>query len=446
VEIDEVIARLTRRYWHVLLIAILAPLIAVGVLANRQPAHYTAQARVAVAADVPKSAAESAALVSQVHALATSRDVVARALSAAHIADRDAQAIADKEIAVTGNGTSAIVTVAVTDADPAAAQAIAANLADGVTSAFDESRIGNLPSVISDVDKQLNDLATRRAPVAAAVSKITSHNPQDSRLPLLQSQLAGIDTLISDLSSDRNRLAEELAAAGNASVVSSPEQPTKADAKGVGQKMALGGLLGLIVGLIIAALAETVRPTVSGASRLGRLLSVPLLGRLDANPAVLQALGRRVRLAARRSGVSQIVVTSASGRPVPEWVIDRLGSVVLEPLGSFPAVQVEEPVLSEVVRQNGARGAMTPAQTPAPTPAGAAQSSQSLGASQSPEIYEVGTLDELTMAGESGPVGILVLAGSTTNANAVHDIRDLLDASGWPLLGVVGHARFGNRR
>ncbi|MDQ1691319.1 MAG: hypothetical protein QOD87_1427, partial [Pseudonocardiales bacterium] len=104
-EIDEVIARLTRRYWPVLLVAILAPIVTVGMLVSRQPKVYTAQARVAVSAEVPKSAAEASGLVSQVAALATSRDLVSRALSTAGVTTRDADAVATNDVAVTGNGT-----------------------------------------------------------------------------------------------------------------------------------------------------------------------------------------------------------------------------------------------------------------------------------------------------------------------------------------------------
>jgi hypothetical protein len=40
---------------------------------------------------------------------------------------------------------------------------------------------------------------------------------------------------------------------------------------------------------------------------------------------------------------------------------------------------------------------------------------------------------------------VILLASGTTNASAVHEIRDLLDASGWPLLGVVASAKLGGR-
>ena len=439
-EIDEVVARLTRRYWWILLLAVLVPMAVTGYLVHKSPKEYTAHARVAVSAEVPKSAAEANALTSQVQALATSRDVVAKAMQAAKVTGRDPQDVADHHVAVSGNGTSAIVDLAVSDKDASVAAKLTNSLASGVTSAFDTSRIGNLPSVLASVDKQLLDLSSRRAPIAAQIATLTATDPKNARLPSLQGEEAGIDILISDLSADRNRLAEQLAATGHATVVAAATKPPAADSSELIQKLALAGILGLIVGLIIAALAETIRPTVSGAARLARLLAVPLLGRLEASPAVLQALGRRIRLAARRASITEIVVTNASRGPVPQWAVDRLESVVLQPLQGYASAP-DDAALHPAVAAAGRRGT---AQFGPSTGPGPSQPSPN-GASTAPAIRSVNALDELSPTSETGAVGVILLASGTTNASAVHEIRDLLDASGWPLLGVVASAKLGGR-
>jgi len=432
VEIDEVVARLTRRYWPVLLVAVLVPMVLVAGMVARQGKHYTARARVAVSAEIPKSAQEAAGLLSQVDALATSPDLVSKALASAQVTGRNGVDMAANDVTVSGNGTSAVMTIAVTDRSPEVAAAVTKALASQVNSALNASRIGNLPSVIAGVDRQLHELATRRAPIAAAVSASQAAHQIDSKLISEQSELAGIDTLIADLSSDRNRLSEELAAAGNAVMVASPQVPSAPDSAGLVQKLALAGILGLVVGLLIAAIAETIRPTVSGAARLGRLLSAPLLGRLDADPAVLLSLGRRIRLAARKAGVDQVVVTGAAGRPVPDWVIDRLSSVVEQPLPGWQPVPEPVPAGEGGVPEEQARSrnGYQPAL---------------LAGRQPPAPLRLGSMDELAVGEEVGSIGVLVLAGATTNANAVHEIRDLLTASGWPLLGVVAQPRFGRR-
>ena len=445
-EIDEVVTRLTKRYWMVLLVAVVVPIVLVGVMVSRQQATYTAHARVAVSAEVPKSAAEASSLVSQVHALATSRDLIATALAGGGVTNRDPQTIADHDVSVSGQGTSAIVDIGVKDRSAAVAAAIAQHLATGVTSAFDRSRIGNLPSVIAGVDQQLDQLARRRAPIASSLASVSAANPHDPSLRMLQSQLAGLDTLISDLSADRARLAEELAGSGHAIVVDKAQVPAHADPRGLVEKMTLAGLAGLIAGLILVAAIETIRPTVSGAARLARLLSAPLLGRLDRDPAALQALGQRVRLAARQGSVNQLVVTSANGRAVPEWVLDRLRGAVLDPLrgvvarpADVTANEVKDAALVGARSQYGTRANYAARDHNAPTPA------VELNGRRRPdaEIRGISSIGDLTPAGETERIGVIVLAGGSFKAASIHDIRDLVDASGWPLLGVASYAKRG---
>lgn len=434
-EIDEVVTRLTKHYWPLLLALIVGSVVVVGLMVSREPASYTAHARIAVSAEIPKSAAEASALVSQVQALATSRDVVAAALSAGRITHRDAQHIADHDVSVNGQGTSAIVGISVTDSNAKTASVIAARLASGVAAAFDHARIGNLPSVIARVDQQLDQLARKRAPIAAQLGTIAAENPHDARLPMLQSQLAGLDTLISDLSADRTRLAEQLAVAGHATVVDTPTVPSHTNTRGLAERMALAGLAGLIAGLILVALIETIRPTVSGPARLARLLSVPLLGKLNSDPATLQALAQRIRLAARQASVSHVVVTSTSGKPVPEWLLNRLRAVLLEPLHGPGGVRPEASPVHDV--------ALVGARTQERVRRSAAATDANGHRDPAGEIRGVSAIDELTPAAETDHLGVLVLSGRSTTAKAIHEIRDLVDASGWPLLGVAALAKRG---
>jgi capsular polysaccharide biosynthesis protein len=422
VEIDEIMSRLTRRYWHMLLLLVVASVVATGMWVSRQPPQYTAMARVAVSAQVPKSASEAAALVSQVQALATSPDIVAQAFWQNNVDGRDAQATAANAVSVTGDGGSGLVDIAVTDKDAQVATTLAGALAQLVTAAFDQARIGRLPSVIAGVDQQLDGLAAQRAPVAVAVTRALVAKPPDPRLLSLQSDLAGIDKEIGNLSTDRSRLAAQLAAAGHATVVTAPHQPSRPAAKGMAWKLPFGGIVGLAIGLIIATISETVRPTVSGAARLAQLLAVPLLGRLSANPAALNALGRRIRLAARRDGVSHMVVTNAAGGVVPEWIVDRLVSAVLKSEGNLDTMPSE--AMATVGPQDDAAELRRSA--PDANRRGTA-----------PVDYQLSSLEELTPAAEADHIGVLVIAGGSTNAAALHEVRDLLNASGWPLLGVI---------
>lgn len=421
-EIDEVAARLVRHRWKLLLIAVIVPALGVAIWVWRQPATYTAHARLAMSADVPKSASEAASLASQVQAIATSEDVVRDALRDAGLR-RDVGNLAANDITVTGLGPSAVVDLAVTDGSADSARRIAQALSSQVVTAFDTARIGNLPDVIKSIDAQLTALGERRAPIAAQAAA----KPQD---PLVASRLAGIDRLISDLSGDRNRLSEEQAAAGHAEVVSAAQTPQQPDPTGMTQKVGLAAVLGMVLGLLIAAIIETFRPTVPGAGRLGRVLGAPLLGRIAANPTTLASLGRRIRLAARRTEVSTVVLARTGGLAVGASTVDRVASAVLPPLSGLDNAGGNGHVPINLAEVDGRHsvGLLTSVEH------------RPLG----PDVHRICAIEELEQSAEHGRVGVAILAGSRTRTHDVEAIRDLLAATGWPLLGVIDdHARGG---
>jgi hypothetical protein len=89
-EIDEVAARILRRYWRLLLVTVLVPVALVGLLLRPAgPPAYTSQARLVASDTLPTSTAEADAVVSETRGFATSRNVLADAISDAH-ADRQA--------------------------------------------------------------------------------------------------------------------------------------------------------------------------------------------------------------------------------------------------------------------------------------------------------------------------------------------------------------------
>src|SRR6185369_10951038 len=282
-EIDEVAARILRRYWRLLLVTILVPVALVGFYYAGRPPEYTSQARLVASDTLPTSTAEADAVMSETRAFATSRNVLANAISDAH-ADRQVDAVLP-QVSVSGLGTSPVVELAVSDRDADTARQLAQALADRVVQQLGTSRVGSVDTVLKNIDNQLTQLASRRAPLAAAAAAA----PHD---PVAQNRLAGIDRLISDLSADRNKVSLDAAAIGQPRVVQPAQQPPAADSAGLVPRLGLAGLLGLVVGVAIAAWAETIRPTVPGASRVARLLDAPLLGTLTGAPVAAPDGGR----------------------------------------------------------------------------------------------------------------------------------------------------------
>ena len=83
--------------------------------------------------------------------------------------------------------------------------------------------------------------------------------------------------------------------------------------------MVLGGLLGLIIGVGLAALSELIRPTVVGGDALARQFGVPVLGTLRTsragvvNEREVAAAAGHLRLAARAAGVRRVELIGSPG-------------------------------------------------------------------------------------------------------------------------------------
>ena len=443
-DVNEVAARLIRRYWAVLLIAVAVPMVGIGIFVVRQPPVYTAHARIIAGATIPRAQAEAVGVVSQVQAIATSLDVVSQALGDARV-DRGAGSVATRVVA-TGLGSSAVVDLAYSDRDPAVAQRVTSSLAGLVVKQLDALRIGGLPDVLRDVDNQLTDLAEKRAPIAAAAQA----NPRD---PVAQNRLAGIDRLISDLSADRNRLAEDAAASGHASVVGSAERPRSPEPRGLPTRLSIAAVLGLAVGLVIVGINEMMRPSVSGAVRVGRLLDVPMLGAVGSDPAALSDIGRRLRLAARRADVDTVVLVRANGVALPPELVDRIEAAALRPelareRIAVPIETTDTQLLTPAVSGNGAGPAAgEPSAGGTRTSAAVLLRTGADTAERTVRLRRVCAIDELDPSAEGDRIGLVVIAGASTRISGIDSVRDLMTAAGWPLLGVLGgDGRRGARR
>lgn len=441
----EVFGGMLRRYGLLMLLVVALPMVAVGTYLSRQPATYTASARIVAADHTPQASAEASALVSQVQALATGRDVVSAALGSAKVRRDPDQAVRD--ITVAGLGTSAVVDISYTDRDPQAAQNVTAALADSVVSQLDAARLAGLPQALQQVDKQLSDLNTTRLTVATRAQ----YNTLDLAA---QNRLADIDRQIADLTSERSRLADEATAVGHTSVVALPARPAHADPSAMAPMLAVAGLLGLVIGLIIIGVDHTMRPKVSGVIPVARLLDVPVLGSVGSDPAKLMAVGRCIRLAALRAGISTLVLTRPGHRPVPPELVDRIAAASLRPQ-PVPA-RVAVPLDVEAARLVGVPGADSLAARGVgqEVPGVLAQSVEAtVGSSavtvlptadEAPRVTtlrEVCALEELDPDAEFTSIGMVVLASGSHRLRAVDAVRNLVAASGWPVLGVLGEGR-----
>lgn len=417
-EVTEVGVRLIKRYWLALTIAIAFPMLLVGLYVTHKPATYTAHVRLMAATSVPQAQAQADAVVSQVQAIATSRDVIVSALASTSW-QRDPDEVI-KGIQVAGVGSSGVVDISYTDRAATGAQQIVSAIAAKIVQRLADIHSG-LPNALDDIDALIADLQAERATIQAGTSNAGA------------AVLASINRLITDLGNDRTKLANLDATAAAPDVVDSAALPP-ADSKGLATRLAVAGLLGLALGLLIVGGNETLRPGVSGAGRVARLLDVPTLGRVGSDPVALADIGRRLRLASRRVGVDVIVLIRADRVTIAPELVERMQAATLRPEPITPPASIAVD-LPDGKRPEAFLGGVTTQTLARLAPA----LNGTDHAHMRPRL--VCTFDELDAADEADSIGLVVLATRSTRLVAVDGIRDLVVAAGWPLLGVLDDPR-----
>jgi uncharacterized protein involved in exopolysaccharide biosynthesis len=255
---------------------------------------YTAATRIVLDTPDPTSRAEAIAISDTARAIATSPGQVAAALAAAHVRGRDPVAIARDDVSVRALGSSGILELTAKDRDPRVAAAIANSLAGRVIKARLEVTQGQIRDVLDDVTRQIDTLSAR---IAAADAHIDALNLQTAAA----SNAEGANTLRAQrdeesrrrdflaqqrsvLESERVGLLSDDALRPKPSIISRASVPSRSDPSRLPVDLALGALLGLILGVGAAAFIEAFRPTVVGGDALAKEFGVPLLGTLPGPP------------------------------------------------------------------------------------------------------------------------------------------------------------------
>jgi len=200
-------------------------------------------------------------------------------------------------------------------------------------------------------------------------------------------------------------------------------------------------VLGLVFAIMIASVAETMRPTVPGARRVGRRLGAPTLGQLSVDELVgentpgLANMALRLQLAAAHAGVHSVALVDIDSR---------------RPLGAL-AAGLERALAEFSPSSNG--GPVTVRGNSVGTGSGTVQVGVSTGiltrnhdnrnlepitVGRPLRVYPMGQMKH--MAGAGG-VGLLVLSGPVARVSRITALDDLVTSSGWPILGVVAVPR-----
>lgn len=295
-ELNEAFRRIVGQHWRLMLCFLLVGVGVAGVVHEGARKSYTATTRLVLDTQDPKSRAEAAGIADTGQAIATSPAQVRAALRRRHVS-RSAVDVAAHHVSVHQLGSSAVLELSVSDRDPKAAQAIANALAAQVlrvrNDVSNQRQLSSLDSQIAALDQQIAAIDAQGGSAAA-------------RDLLVQRRVT--------LESERTPLLQSAALRPKPAIISPAILPRHPTASHVVPILALGGILGLLLGLGVAGLIELMRPTLVGEEALTREFDAPLLGRVSASAngsAGLLALRDRIRVAGAGAGVDRIRLLAA---------------------------------------------------------------------------------------------------------------------------------------
>jgi capsular polysaccharide biosynthesis protein len=428
VEVHDVARRIVGHYWWLIALLVIVGATVARIVRSGE-LTYTASARIVLDTPDPSTRAESTAIADTVQAIATSPSEVRAALHTLRLADRDPVDIAEHHVFVRGLGSSAVVTVSVSDPDGRVAARVANALAARVIMTRKAVTSGGVPQEVANLDGRIADLSARIATADAAIDQLnlkiaTARSPQSandlrasrdaaSRRRDFLSQQRGV------LESERISILGAYALRPKPSIISPASRPLHADpSKGL-PYMILGGLLGFVVGVGLAGLLEMFAPTIRGEEALAREFDVPLLGTLrrgleEHDPHEhLAGIAMRLRLAADAAGVSDVVLLPLPPEADLERLVVTLGASSARGLEPADAAGVRS-------RARAPRGDVDRLRR----------------ASSAVRIRSFNLASPLSF-GEPGVTGIAVVSPNALTKREILDLGHLLRVTPMPLLGLI---------
>jgi len=184
-----------------------------------------------------------------------------------------------EEVQVEPIGTSGVLEVSVTDADATASAVIVNGLAAEIVRVRDEAVFASTRKALADTDAQIAAVTAR---IAAIEDEAKAAVAGLRRVDALALEHAQAMEQRSSLESQRQQLVTTLTAAVPPRVIDTTSTGDLVPAA-LTTRLAIGGLLGLVLGVALAAIRESLRPTLSGAA-IARHFGAPLLARLRRPP------------------------------------------------------------------------------------------------------------------------------------------------------------------
>ena len=436
-EANEAMQRILWRHRWLLIVLVLVPVAAVIPLRERMSVTYASTASIQAQANAPDADTQVQAILARVSAVATNPALVANAIRVAHVS-RNADEVANHGVAAKSVGSSAVVSLTVTDPSPQVAVRLAAALADAVVGKLN-GLSSSYAADLANLNAQNNALTGERDRLLSQLGSGAQGQATTAVAQASLESLTAVDDQLVANSQAQQQIQIALGSIASAQVVSLPTSATGVS-RDVAVYGALAGLLGLVIGLLIATIRELARPTVGQPGAGARELGLILLGNMQVSGGQVTAfdpdLPTRLDLAARRLAARTLVLSG----PVPpaelaaltQHLNDALRRVVTS-AGSSRASASDIPSLADYIqdsndhRETSGDSRRLPSAVGTISPHSAARSTCTAAAL--PDLM-LGTYPE-------DPALIIVLPRFAPHTS-LDRAADLGVTTGWPILGVVG--------
>jgi capsular polysaccharide biosynthesis protein len=401
VELNEVVRRILGRHWVIIIVCVMLGLGALLGMSVKEVRTFTASSRITLDTPPPKSSAEAIANSDTARAIVTTHSQVRAALDAA-LARRDVAKFTKDNVQVRALGSSSVIEIAVIDPNPDVAAKVANVLAENVVKLRLETSQSDADALARRLDKRITELNQKLVQIDRQVNQVS---PQAANGLLAQRD--DLSRQLDTIELQRLDLSREFAVSPKAAVVESAEVPLKMDPRRLPLNLALGGLLGLVVGVGVASVLETLRPTIVGPRALARTAGAPMLGVLDHPPDSHES--RDVAIVATRL---QLAAASA-----------EVDTVALITAGMSFDLRAFSDSLHRALADALLKGAREPRRLLI-------------------ESFNVAVLDGDYRAG----VGLVLVAPTVLPKSELDVVGDVLAITGWPLLGVIAYRSTPPRR
>ena len=409
-ELDEVIGRIFGRHKVLLVACVVVGLLVAMAFHWHDKPQYASSARLVIGTEDPTSSAQASALADTVRALATGPELVGAALRQVG-AVRNVDVVATQDIDVASLGSSGVVQLTVTDQDPAVAVSLADALAHAVVSARVADANASVSQTLTSLETQISvlqgQIQSTDAAAAALAVRIgsplnTIANEAAAQRNQLVAQSAALSQQLDVLLTEQATIQGQNALRPTAALVDAPQPPALPVPGRRLADLAIGGMLGLLLGIAFAAAIESLRPSVVGRAGLARSIQAPILAELSGAPddwavAEVAEAAMHVEMAAAGADVRRVELIGADRRTDLAHIAEAIGTAA-------PRIAV-----SHVDARAARRGA---------------------GPS-------VGAVRRSVARDLSGRRGLVLVVPSAVRLSDLDPLKDFVSISGWPLLGII---------